>query len=183
MISLRKINVILVVIIVIVLAYHAMLNVFGMYGLVAYSPDFKVTGRRLFYPFVCHVVISLYLSIRDKSRKFNIYPKLTRDTTQQLLSGIFMIVFAALHILVKMYLPGLSTDATVNLIHFAVDNLLFISVAVHLSISIPKFFVSLGFLDGNDSYRHMKSKTKIVISIILAVVIIAEIIFYIGGIK
>ena len=182
MISLRKINVILVIIIIMVLAYHALMNVFGMYGMVAYSPDFKVTGRRLFYPFVCHVIISLYLSIKDKSRKFNIYPKLTRDTTQQLLSGIFMIIFATLHILVKMYLPGLSTDATVNLIHFAVDILLFISIAVHLNVSIPKLFVSLGFLDGDDSYRKMQSKTKIAISIIMILFIIGEIIFYIGGI-
>ena len=68
MISLRKINSLLIVIVILVLVNHAMLNILGMYGLISYTPDFKITGRRLFYPLVAHIIISL--AIPTKQQQF-----------------------------------------------------------------------------------------------------------------
>lgn len=181
MISLRKINSLLVVIVILVLAIHAMLNILGMYGLISYTPDFKITGRRLFYPLVAHVIISLYLYFSDKRKQIKTYSKLIAETTQQILTGISIIVFAGLHIITYMIIPAINQSLSINLIHFIIDNLLFISIALHLRVSIPRFLISIGFLEGKNSYKHFKNKLSIIILLILILFIIAEVIFYIGG--
>ena len=161
---------------------HAILNVLGMYGVISYTPDFKVTGRRLFYPLVAHIIISLYLYFKDKSRKGNVYSGLIGETTQQILSGIGMIVFASLHILSYMYFPPVKPELWINLIHFVIDFFLIISIIVHLRVSIPRFLISLGFLEDKYSYKRAKKNVNILMLILLFVLVIGEAIFYIGGI-
>lgn len=182
MISLRKVNVILLIIVILILLYHAILNVLGMYGLTPYTPDFAETGKLLACPLVLHIVISLYLFFKEKSRKFNAYPKLTKDTTQQFISGILIIFFVALHIISYMQLPPIEPHLPINRIHLIIDFLLFVSIAIHLRISIPKFLISLGFLEGRTSHENAKKLTTIIVMIALALSVVAEIIFYIGGI-
>ncbi len=181
MISLRKINSLLIVIVILVLVNHAMLNILGMYGLISYTPDFKITGRRLFYPLVAHIIISLYLYFSDKRKQITTYSKLIAETTQQILTGISIIVFAGLHIITYIFIPAINQSLSINLIHFIIDNLLFISIALHLRVSIPRLLISFGFLEGKNSYKHFKNKLSIIILLILILFIIAEVIFYIGG--
>ena len=182
MISLRKINVLLIIIIFAMLLYHAALNVLGMFGLISYSPDFSTTGRQLFYPVVCHIIISLYLFFKDRSKHHNIYSKLIKDTTQQIVSGIGIIVFVALHILSYMYFPPVKPDVSINLLHFIIDNLLFVSIGLHLRVSIPRFLISLGFLEDKNSYKNAQKIVNWIILLIFIIIFTAESIFYIGGI-
>lgn len=178
MISLRKINSILIVIVVLALACHALLNVLLFFGVVGYSPIFKITGRWLFYPLALHIIISLYLYIKEKLKKSKSYPKLIKETTQQLVSGIFIIIFATLHIL--NYSLGSGVDVNQFLNHIIVDNLLFISIAIHLMVSIPRWLVSFGFLEGKNDYKNAKDKIRVCIIIILIIIFIAQATFY-GG--
>lgn len=99
MISLRKINTLLIIIIAVMLLTHGVLSLLYMYGIINHSPNFQITGRRLFYPIVAHIIISLYLYFKDKSKGVNRYPNLISDTRQQMITGIMIIVFASLHIL------------------------------------------------------------------------------------
>lgn len=177
MISIRKINTIIIVIIVLLLAFHAAANVLLFTGLVGYSPIFKASGRWLFYPLVVHIAISLYLYITDKLKKSRDYKNLTKETTIQIVSGIFIILFAALHIL-NHSLGTMNPDEF--LIHIIVDNLLFISIAAHLYVSIPRLFVSLGFLEGEGDYGTAKKRIGIFILIALLIIFTAQAIFY-GG--
>ncbi|MBQ9025624.1 MAG: hypothetical protein IJ104_04500, partial [Methanobrevibacter sp.] len=124
MISLRKINTLLVVVIAAMLLIHGLMSLLYLYGIIAYSPDFKITGRRLFYPVVAHIIISLYLYFKDRSGTLKKYAGLNSDTLIQMISGIFIIIFAALHIV--GYSIGSVTD--INAYHFAVDTLLFASI-------------------------------------------------------
>jgi hypothetical protein len=160
------------------LAYHAILNTLLFFGLVGYSPIYKITGRWLFYPLVLHILISLYLYIKEKLRKSKNYPKLTRETTQQLVSGIGIILFAAMHIL--NYSLGDALDSSQFLYNILADNLLFISIAIHLHVSIPRLLVSFGFLEGKNTYKNAKHKIGISLLIILIIIFMAQATFY-GG--
>lgn len=179
MISLRKINTLLVILIIIFLLNHAVLAVLGMSGLTDYTPDITITGRRLFYSLAAHIIISSYLFISDKIKQNKTYPELISETTQQILTGISIMLFASLHIINHMN-TMLNSNAY---IHFTVDVLLFISIALHLRVSLPRFLISLGLLQGKNSYNDFKRKNNIIILAILILCIISEIIFYTGGFR
>ena len=182
MISLRKINTLMVIIIIVLLLNHVILSVLHLYGVIGYSPSFQITGRHIFYPLVAHVVISLYLYFKDKSKRGNRYSGLVKDTTQQLVTGILIVVFVSLHILSYMFAPlNSGYDSWMRVFHFIVDNLLFISLILHLRVSIPKFMMSLGFLDGKDEYVNFKHKSNCVLLIFLVLLILAEVVYNLGG--
>ena len=179
MISLRKINSILVIIMIIILLNHAVLSVLYMYGFISYSPSFQVTGRRLFYPLVAHMVISLYLYIKDKRRNVKTYPKLISQTTQQIVTGILIVVFVALHIFSYMMSPiNVSLTFEIRLIHFFIDIGLFSSIILHLRVSVPRLMVSFGFLESKDSYSNFQNKWDVCVAVILILLVLAEIIHY-----
>lgn len=178
MISLRKINGILIIVVALMLAYHAALNTLLFFGWVPYSDVFKISGRHLFYPLVLHIIISLYLYVKEKLKGINRYPKLTRETIQQLVTGIFIIIFATLHILNYHYGNGMDPSQFLN--HIIVDNLLFISIGLHLTVSIPRLLVSFGFLEGKKDYRNAKNRVRILVSVILIIIVMAQATFY-GG--
>lgn len=179
MISLRKINGILVVIMILMLLNHAILSVLYLYGLINYSPSFQETGRRLFYPVVLHIIISLYLYIRDKRKNVKTYPQLISETNQQIITGIGIIVFVSLHILSYMFAP---IDSDFNLVmrltHFIIDVLMFGSICLHLRVSIPRLLVSFGFLESKNAYLNFKDKFNKIIFVILILLVLAEIIRY-----
>ena len=179
MFSLRKINAVLAVIMILMLLNHAVLSVLYMYGIISYSPSFQITGRRLFYPLVLHIIISSYLFFNDKTRKNRVYSNLISDTTQQIVTGVCIIVFVALHILTYMMFPINSQfNFWIRLTHFIVDIGMFASITMHLRVSIPRLLVSFGFLEGKNSYHNFRYKFNILIIIILILLVLAEIIHY-----
>ena len=182
MISLRKINTLLIIVIAVMLLGHALLSLLYLYGFISYSPDFQITGRRLFYPVVAHIVISIYLYFKDKSKGVNRYPNLISDTRQQMITGIMIIVFVSMHILGYSFNPlGEPSSFNISLYHFIVDTLLFVSIALHLRVSIPKFMISFGFLEGKDAHLNFKRKVNWAVAIILVVLILGEVVYYVGG--
>ena len=182
MISLRKINTLLIIVIAVMLLGHALLSLLYLYGFISYSPDFQITGRRLFYPVVAHIVISIYLYFKDKSKGVNRYPNLISDTRQQMITGIMIIVFVSMHILGYSFNPlGEPSTFNISLYHFIVDNLLFVSIVLHLRVSIPKFMISFGFLEGKDAHLNFKRKVNWAVAIILVVLILGEVVYYVGG--
>lgn len=173
MISLRKLNSLMVIAVILLLVNHAVLALLSMYGLIDYTPDITTTGRRLFYPLIGHILISLYLYFSDKSKKKRTYSKLISETTQQIVTGISIMFFASLHILSHMFLSAIDPDLSVRLIHFTIDILLFISLALHLRVSMPRFLISFGLLEGKNSYREFKKKMNIIILIVLILFVLA----------
>ena len=182
MISLRKINTLLIIVIAVMLLTHALLSLLYLYGAINYSPDFQITGRHLFYPVVAHIIISMYLYFKDKSRGVNRYPKLNSDTRQQMISGIMIVIFASLHILGYSFNPlGEPSTFNISLYHFIVDTMLFVSIALHLRVSIPKFMISFGFLEEKDAHLNFKRKVNWAVAIILIILILGEVVYYVGG--
>lgn len=179
MISLRKINSILVIIMILMLLNHAVLSVLYLYGLIDYSPSFKITGRWLFYPLVAHIVISGYLFFKDKRRNVKKYDELIGETTQQIITGIGIIVFVSLHILSYMFFPiDVSVSFLIRLMHFLIDILMFMSILLHLRISIPRLMISMGFLQSKNSYSAFRTKFNMAVMGLLILLVLAEIIHY-----
>lgn len=182
MISLRKINTLLIIVIAVMLLSHAVLSLLYLYGVISYSPDFQITGRRLFYPVVAHIIISLYLYFRDRPWHVNRYSALISDTRQQMISGIFIIIFATMHILGYSFDPmGGESTFYYSIYHFIVDNMLFVSIALHLRVSIPKFMISFGFLEGKDAHLNFKRNVNYAVLIVLIILVLGEVAYYIGG--
>lgn len=179
MISIRKINSILVVIMLLIILTHATLSVLYLYGFISYSPNFQITGRKLFYPLILHSILSVYLYIKDKTRKVKIYPKLISETKQQIITGIGIFVFASLHIITYM-ISSINTNFSIlmGLTHFLIDNAMFISIILHLRVSMPRLAISLGFLETKNSYVNFKEKFNKFIIMILILLVLAEIIHY-----
>ena len=119
-------------------------------------------------------------SQKSKSKR---YSNLIKETNQQLITGICIIIFATLHIL--NYSWGSVSDNTelfTTLSHIVVDNLLFVSIALHLRVSLPRLLISFGFLEGKSDYANAKSKINKIILVLLVIIFMVEAIFYIGGI-
>lgn len=166
------------VIVIVMLAYHALLNTLLFFQVVPYSPIFKQTGRRVFYPIVLHIILSLYLYIKERIMDVKHYRHITKDTTWQMVSGICIIIFASWHIL--NYHFGNIADPHQLVYNIIADNLLFISLAVHLSVSIPRLLISFGFLERKNAYNNAKYIIRILIIILLVIIFIAQATFY-GG--
>ena len=99
-----------------------------------------------------------------------------------MITGIMIIVFVTLHILGYSFNPlGGQSTFYFSIYHFIVDNMLFVSIALHLRVSIPKFMVSLGFLDGKDAYSNFKRKVNWAVASILIFLILGEVMYYVGG--
>ena len=177
MISLRKINGILVVIIILLLLNHAILSALFLYGVIDYSPSFKITGRRLFYPVVAHIIISLYLFIKDRRKNVRRYSDLISETNQQMVTGIGIVVFVSLHIISYMFPPAnFYYDFGRGLVQVIIDGMMFTSICLHLRVSIPRLLVSFGMLESKNAYSNFKRKFNIVILVILVILIFADIV-------
>lgn len=179
-VHLRKINSILAIIIILFLLSHSILLALSMVNIISYSLDFKEFGFILFYLVFIHLLISLYLCFEKKLKNKNVKLnyKVT-DTTIQLVSGIFMIVLIVLHIyyiiISPVYLVSTLQD---GLIHIILDNLVAISILVHLSVSIPRL-VSLGFLIGENDYKHARYVSNILLIVFLLIIFICEVSYFV----
>ncbi len=179
--SLRKINSILVLLIILSLFVHALLSGLCLANLIAYTPNMVVTGMICLLFASLHIIISLYLYIRDrlKQRNIRVYNHINNDTVVQAISGFCIVVFVVLHILSYIYLPAHIYNIYWNIAHVIVDTSLVISLYVHLQLSIPRMLVSLGFLVDEGAYDKCQKYTRIILLICVIALFFAEISHYI----
>lgn len=179
--QLRKLNSVLVIIIVLILASHALLTGLLLAGLIEYTPNTIVTGEVLLFFVIVHIIISLYLFIKDKikQRKIRVYANINRDTIVQAISGIFIIVFIVAHVLSYIYLPAYIPNFNWQITHQTIDTLFFITLFIHLQISIPRLLVSFGFLVEKNDYDNCRKVIRIILLIIFTLLFLSELSYYI----
>ena len=181
MFQLRKLNSLLVIIIILILAAHALLTGLLLAQLIEYTPNTIVTGEILLSFVIAHIIISLYLSIKDKikQRKIRVYANVNRDTLVQAVSGIFIIIFIAAHVLSYIYLPAYIPNFNWQITHLTIDTLFFITLFIHLQISIPRLLVSFGFLVEKNDYDNCRKVVRIILVIIFTLLFLSELSYYI----
>lgn len=179
-ISLRKINSLVLLVILLLLLWHALESLLYLIGLSPYSPSLQVTGRRLFLWVMLHVVISLYLFVKDRhaNRKFRKYDNVRNDTRIQVISGIAILLFVILHVVTYSISPANVLGNYMVFIHLVIDNLLFCSLLIHLSISIPRLIVSFGFLTKENSYEKFSTWISVLFKLIFVLLLISEVLHY-----
>ena len=181
MFQLRKLNSLLVIIIILTITSHALLTGLLLAELIEYTPNTIVTGKILLSFVIVHIIISLYLFIKDKinQRKIRIYPKINKDTIVQAISGIFIIIFIAAHVLSYIYLPAYLPNFSWQITHLTIDTLFFITLFIHLQISIPRLLVSFGFLVEKNDYDKCRKVVRIILIIIFTLLFLSELSYYI----
>lgn len=179
-ISLRKVNTLVLIVIILLLLDHALESLLYFMGFTSYSPSLKATGRRLFLWVLLHVIISLYLYIKDNymNRKYPKYTNIRNDTKIQIISGIAIILFVILHVVTYTIMPVNLIGTNIVYLHLIIDNLLFCSLMIHLTISIPRLMVSLGFLTEENSYEKFSQRISIAFKIIFIILLFSEILYY-----
>ncbi|OED30026.1 hypothetical protein [Methanosphaera sp. WGK6] len=180
--SLRKLNSILILIVLLILIDHGGSSILYLLGLINHSPNFVIMGRRLFIVLSIHVIISLYLFLKDKikQRKIRTIPEAKRSPRQEILTGIAIVVLVLLH--VRNYSAAPVNGIYVFSIlfnHYVVDNLLFIAIALHLRVAFPRLLMSFGFLTGKNDFKKAQRTINILLCILFIIGILAETIFYI----
>ena len=170
MFQLRKLNSLLVIIIILILASHALLTGLLLAGLIEYTPNTIVTGEILLFFVILHIIISLYLFIKDKikQRKIHVYANINKDTIVQAISGIFIIIFIVAHVLSYWQIT-----------HLTIDTLFFITLFIHLQISIPRLLVSFGFLVEKNDFDKCRKVIRILLIIIFTLLFLTELSYYI----
>lgn len=181
MIQLRKLNSLLVIIIILIITSHALLAGLILAELITYTPNTIVTGEILLSFVIVHIIISLYLFIKDKisQKKIRIYPQINKDTPIQAISGIFIIIFIAAHVLSYIYLPAYIPNFSWQITHLTIDTLFFITLFIHLQISIPRLLVSFGFLVEKNSYDNCQKVVRIILIITFTLLFLTELSYYI----
>ncbi len=179
-ISLRKINSLVLLVIIFLLLSHAFESLLYLIGITPYSPSLQVTGRRLFIWVMIHMIISLYLFIMDRhaNRKYRNYNNINNDTRIQMLSGIAIVVFVILHVVTYSLSPVNVLGNNMVFIHLIIDNLLFCSLLIHLRISIPRLMVSFGFLTEENSFDKFSYWISVIFKVIFVLLLIAEVLYY-----
>ena len=181
MFQLRKLNSLLVIIIILIIISHALLAGLCLAELINYTPNINVTGQVVLSFVIVHIIISLYLFIKDKinQRKILVYPQINKDTAVQAISGIFIIIFIAAHVLSYIYLPAYIPNFSWQITHLIIDTLFFITLFIHLQISIPRLLVSFGFLVEKNDYDNCMKVVRIILIIIFTLLFLTELFYYI----
>lgn len=170
---LRKINAVISLLTVFFLLDHVIFNSILMFSRGKIEHSASVAPWILTGLMALHAVISIYFAFAGhkgaEKRKCKGYPQMNRVTLFQRISGILLIVFAALHI------AGASgAMRTPYVIHMIVPPIFFTLALAHVAFSTDKAFITLGI--GNA--RAVKA-VSVIIKMICAVALIAAIVgFY-----
>lgn len=140
--KLRRFNALLSLLTTVLLIDH------GVFCSVLMLSRYSVGSFAPFMPRLLAVltVVHAFISIAEafigrrgaEKRKCKAYPKMNRSTELQRITGVLMLLMLGLHILgaVNVYRP--------KLLHAVFQPLFFAVVAVHLSVSLSKAFITLG---------------------------------------
>lgn len=179
----RKLNGILAALTILFLVVHGLLACLCMMGILPYHFFYIMAGRRLTIIAGCHILISIILMIQEQHvrKKIKVYYKENKDTMQQMLTGIGIIVFGVLHICLYSFSKIDAHPESMELVakHFIVDTLLFTSLCMHLSISIPRICISWGLFTKEDTLKKVCKVSQWIMAFVLVFLMAGEIIFYI----
>lgn len=166
---LRKINAIISLLTTLFLLYHAIFTSVWMLSKGSVEQGAPVAPWILAGLVAAHAFLSIYFAVSShmegEKRKVKSYPKMNRVTMFQRVSGILLIIFAALHI------AGASGAMTPPyIVHVIVPPLFFTIALAHAALSTEKAFITLGI--GNAIFIKV---VGIVIKVICAATLVASI--------
>ena len=170
---LRKINAVISLLTAFFLLDHIIFNSILMFSRGKIEHSASVAPWILTGLMALHAIISIYFAFAGhkgaEKRKCKGYPQMNRVTLFQRISGILLIVFAALHI------AGASgAMRTPYVIHMIVPPIFFTLALAHVAFSTDKAFITLGI--GNAKFIRC---TDVVVRVICTITLVADVVgFY-----
>lgn len=112
-----------------------------------------VLGGILGIPLVIHMITSLITMAKNTQKDPNasLYPELNANIVVQSATGIFIIIFLVLHIVVNLLSNAFEYKALFYL-HAGLEFIFILLLIIHLVVGLPKLFISLGFIKSIKSY-------------------------------
>lgn len=179
----RKINTILVTLIIIMLGKHGITSALYFLGIIDYSSNFIMTGRRLFIVVGVHILVSSALYLKDKlnRRGLRFYKELSKPTIVQMITGMLIFLFMLFHwgSYAKVSAKQVPDVFSVALKHWSVDVIFISSIMLHLYVSIPRWIISLGLVKERKHFQKAKKCITIILAIAWSGFMLGEILFYI----
>ncbi|MFD1266312.1 hypothetical protein [Paenibacillus motobuensis] len=135
-------------------------------GLMPYSYIHMSIGGVLSIVMSVHMLFAIILMVRNRQRdkKAKTYPGLNGSMMLQFATGILTGVFLLLHVLVIELNKSLD-GVWLNLIYGAVELLFILIVSVHIAVSVPKHFISMGWIRQRAAYPLIQRRTNIFLAL------------------
>ena len=171
--TLKKINAILSLLSIILLAAHLGTCIYSYLTLVFMPGPIKILARISSVFIIAHVVISIIILFTQADGfKRDRYPGLNKRTNIQRISGIVILLMLSMHFKAYRIVTKLSAAGSpaVRPIMLA-QSVFFAAVILHIAVSVSKAFISLGII----TTEQQKNKVDRIVYIISAIVfVIAE---------
>lgn len=172
--KLRKLNGIFTILIILIFIIHAFFSLLSMIGLIKYGVIFNKLGIILLFVCAIHIIISVYLSFKERIAKTETFPP-AKVLLIQMISGIVFILFTIIHVYTNIFF----FSGTHSIIPVILIALVMISLSIHLSTSIPHLLFSLGCLPNMKSFIKVAKSTTIIMIICTIVVVLIECFYYV----
>ncbi|WP_150273135.1 hypothetical protein [Paenibacillus tepidiphilus] len=150
-------------------------------GLMPYSFIHMTIGGVLSITMSIHMVFALTLMVKNRQRdkKAKQYPQLNMSLVLQSASGIFTGIFLLFHILVIELDKSQTFQGTLfSILYVAVEFGFVLIVGLHMAVSVPKHFISMGAVKKRENYPKLMRRTHIVLGLILVVYMVSQIVFW-----
>lgn len=148
-------------------------------GIMPYGYIHMTIGGILSITMSIHMLAAIYLMVanRQRDKKAKQYPQLNMGIVIQSATGIFTGIFLLLHILVIEL--SKSMDGTVfNIIYVSAEFMFILTICAHIAVSVPKHFISMGFIKKRENYPLIMRGTYIFLSLVMVMYIGSQIIFW-----
>lgn len=126
-----------------------------------------------------HMISAVTLMVKNRQRDKHAkqYPQLNMSMVIQSATGIFTGIFLILHVVVIEL--NKSLDGTIfNIIYVSAEFMFLLTVSMHIAISVPKHFISMGVIKKRENYPLAIRGTYIALSLIMVMYVGSQIVFW-----
>ncbi len=154
---LKKIIIILGILTMITFFVHSILSFRYFMGWDEYSFSYNITGVILAGIMTLHFIFGLIKIIQSskKTSKERFYMRYIAEYSLHNMSGIFSFGFALLHA-VFIELNRYYQNQLFNICWLVTDVMMYITIIIHLSISISHLFITFGLIKNSKNLKHVK---------------------------
>ncbi len=158
--------------------WHSILTVKYFLGLMPYHPVLNIGGIMLAVFLTIHMIFALINMVKNAKRTRNerFYMKFIPEHGLQNVSGICIFGFAVLHSIFLELHKVFGTQA-LDIAWWVSDIFLYLTVAVHLWISLPHIVISCGIVTNRKMYDIIKTIVGIISIVIFIVLTYAHTVF------
>ncbi|WP_405110999.1 hypothetical protein MHH28_01875 [Paenibacillus sp. FSL K6-1217] len=148
-------------------------------GMMPYGYIHMTIGGILSIVMSVHMISAIFLMVKNRQRdkKAKQYPQFNMSTVIQSATGIFTGIFLLVHILV-IELSKRIDGTAFNIIYVSAEFLFLLTIGLHMAVSVPKLFISMGVIKKRENYPRFIRGTYLFLALVLVMYIGSQIMFW-----